>query len=45
MARDRFVARSGKREQASDSGDRAFDEVPLGAEEWARSPDFLQGWS
>ncbi len=45
MARDCFIAGSGEREQASDSGDRAFDEVPVGAEERARSPHFLQGWS
>jgi hypothetical protein len=45
MARDCFIARSGEREQASDSGDGAYDEGPLGAEEWACSTDFLQGWS
>lgn len=45
MARDCFIARSCEREQASNSGDRAFDEGPVGAEERACSTDFLQGWS
>ncbi|KAE9449324.1 hypothetical protein C3L33_18771, partial [Rhododendron williamsianum] len=38
LARYCVIARSGKREQASDSGDRAFDEGPAGAEEWPCSP-------
>jgi hypothetical protein len=42
MARDCFIARSGEREQASNSGDRAFDEGPVGAEERACSTEIVE---
>jgi hypothetical protein len=42
MARDCFIARSGEREQASNSGDGAFDEGPVGAEERACSTEIVE---
>jgi len=44
MARNRIFSRCGEREQASDSGDGAFDESPLGAKEWPCSPHLFQSW-